>query len=88
MHLTSPLEGTDGAQQFVESHVSNHPKHYFYPNQYENDGNWESHLKSTGPEIWVKRTGQLLILLLVWEQAVHLLVRVGFYSQKVCIAFP
>ena len=52
LHLTSPLEGTDGAQRFVEFHVKQSPERYFFPNQYANDNNWKAHVASTGPEIW------------------------------------
>tara|TARA_Y100001935_G_C17290210_1_gene502855 strand:+ start:1044 stop:1955 length:912 start_codon:yes stop_codon:yes gene_type:complete len=52
LHLTSAMEGTDGAQRFVESYVNDHADRYFYPNQYANDANWQAHVKSTGPEIW------------------------------------
>lgn len=52
LHLTSAMEGTDGAQRFVDSHVNEHADRYFYPNQYANDANWQAHVKSTGPEIW------------------------------------
>ena len=52
LHLTSAMEGTDGAQRFVEYHVSQHPDQYFYPDQYKNHANWQAHYKGTGPEIW------------------------------------
>ena len=52
LHLTSAMEGTDGAQRFVEFHVKENSDRYFYPNQYANDANWQAHVKSTGPEIW------------------------------------
>jgi len=52
LHLTSPLEGTDGAQNVVAELVKNNPNKYYYPNQYDNDNNWKAHYHSTGPEIW------------------------------------
>jgi len=57
VHLTDPLEGTDGAQKFVVELVKQHPDKYYYPDQYNNDNNWKAHFKTTGPEIW-KQTKQ------------------------------
>lgn len=52
LHLTSPMEGTDGAQRFVQELVNKYPDRYFYPDQYNNDNNWRAHFETTGPEIW------------------------------------
>lgn len=52
LHLTNALEGTDGAQKFVDDLVNSNKSRYFYPNQYKNPHNWQSHEASTGPEIW------------------------------------
>ncbi|MGA0242653.1 MAG: pyridoxal-phosphate dependent enzyme, partial [Candidatus Marinamargulisbacteria bacterium] len=41
LHLTSALEGTDGAQRWVAEQVSNHPHKYVYANQYANNANWQ-----------------------------------------------
>ena len=49
--LTDPVEGTDGARDFVENLVSRNPQRYFYPDQYNNDENWRAHFLTTGPEI-------------------------------------
>ena len=54
LHLTSPLEGTDGAQRFVDELVADNQSKYFFPNQYANDNNWKAHVESTGPEIWAQ----------------------------------
>ncbi len=52
LHLTSAMEGTDGAQRYVDALVNESPDRYFYPNQYANPANWQAHLTHTGPEIW------------------------------------
>ena len=49
--LTDPTEGTDGAQRYVRQLVEHNPDRYYYPDQYNNDANWQAHYKSTGPEI-------------------------------------
>ena len=49
---TSPLAGTDGAQQRVKEIVAAHPDQYFYPDQYNNPANWRAHYNTTALEIW------------------------------------
>lgn len=49
--LTDPMEGTDGAQRYVRDLVRREPDHYFYPDQYNNDANWQAHFEGTGQEI-------------------------------------
>jgi S-sulfo-L-cysteine synthase (O-acetyl-L-serine-dependent) len=57
--FTDPMEGSDGAilqaraMFAAESHV------YFYPDQYNNPGNWLSHYDTTGPEIVEQTEGRL-----------------------------
>ena len=55
--MTDPMEGTDGAQARVKEIVADDPGRYFYPNQYDNDANWQAHYDGTGAEIW-SQTGQ------------------------------
>lgn len=57
LHLTSGMEGTDGAQRFVKERVKQFPDRYFYPDQYNNEHNWKAHFKHTGPEIWNQTNG-------------------------------
>lgn len=57
--LTDPLEGTDGAQERVKEIVAEHPDDYFYPNQYDNDANWQAHFDGTGGEIWTQTDGHV-----------------------------
>ena len=57
--LTSPLEGTDGAQRRVKEIVKADPERYFYPDQYNNAANWQSHYFGTAPEIWEQTEGRI-----------------------------
>ena len=54
--LTDPLEGTDGAIREARRRYAAEPDKYFYPDQYSNDGNWQAHYDTTGPEI-IEQTG-------------------------------
>src|SRR4029078_12275569 len=49
--MTNPLEGTDGAIREARRLKAAEPDRYFYPDQYNNDGNWRAHYDTTGPEI-------------------------------------
>ncbi len=49
--LTDPMDGTDGAQRYVRDLVQREPDRYFYPDQYNNDANWQAHFEGTGKEI-------------------------------------
>lgn len=57
--LTDAMDGTDGAQRRVKELVAAHPERYFYPDQYNNDGNWRAHYDGTGPEIWNQTEGRI-----------------------------
>lgn len=57
--FTSPLEGTDGAQRRVKEIVAADPDRYFYPDQYNNDANWQEHYNGTALEIWDQTGGQI-----------------------------
>ncbi len=57
--LTDPLEGTDGAQRFVRDLVRRHPARYFYPDQYNNEANWQAHFDGTGREIITQTHGRV-----------------------------
>ena len=59
IHYTSRFEGTDGAQRFVISLLQQNAEKYFYPDQYNNENNWKSHYKGTGPEIWQQSQGKV-----------------------------
>jgi len=57
LSLTSPLEGTDGAQREVKRIVRESPDQYFYTDQYNNAANWEAHYNGTGDEIIRQTSG-------------------------------
>jgi S-sulfo-L-cysteine synthase (O-acetyl-L-serine-dependent) len=57
--LTNPLESTDGAIREARRLYTADPDHYFYPDQYSNDGNWRAHYDTTAPEIIEQTSGRL-----------------------------
>jgi S-sulfo-L-cysteine synthase (O-acetyl-L-serine-dependent) len=57
--LTSPLESTDGAIREARRLFAETPDKYFYPDQYNNEGNWRAHYDTTGPEIIEQTAGTL-----------------------------
>ena len=57
--LTSPLESTDGAIREARRLHAEEPGRYFYPDQYNNDGNWLAHYDTTAPEIIEQTSGSL-----------------------------
>jgi S-sulfo-L-cysteine synthase (O-acetyl-L-serine-dependent) len=54
--FTDPMQGSDGAIIRVKELYAESPDLYFYPDQYNNAGNWRSHYDTTAPEI-VEQTG-------------------------------
>jgi len=57
--LTDPLDGSDGAILKARELAEESPDLYWYANQYNNPANWESHFRSTGPEIMYQTHGQV-----------------------------
>jgi cysteine synthase B len=55
--LTSPLEGTDGAQEVAKELYIKHPEKYYYADQYSNPANWQAHYFTTAEEIWQQTNG-------------------------------
>jgi S-sulfo-L-cysteine synthase (O-acetyl-L-serine-dependent) len=53
---TDPMQGSDGAIIRVKQMYEENPGLYFYPDQYNNPGNWRAHYDTTGPEI-LEQTG-------------------------------
>ena len=54
--FTDPMQGSDGAILRVKSMYAENPELYFYPDQYNNPGNWQAHYDTTAPEI-IEQTG-------------------------------
>jgi cysteine synthase B len=50
------MEGSDGAIVRARQMYADDPDTYFYPDQYNNPGNWQAHYDTTGPEI-IEQTG-------------------------------
>lgn len=57
--FTDPMEGSDGAIIRAKAMYEAEPDVYFYPDQYNNAGNWLSHYDTTGPEIIEQTEGRL-----------------------------
>src|SRR5689334_751927 len=57
--LTDPLEGTDLAIRTIRALVAEHPDQFFYPDQYNNPANIQSHYETTGAEIWAQTDGRV-----------------------------
>jgi len=57
--LTSPLEGSDGAIREARRLYASDPDRYFYPDQYNNDANWQAHYDTTAPEIIEQTSGRM-----------------------------
>src|SRR5512138_2985869 len=54
---TDPMQGSDGAIIRVKQMYDESPQLYFYPDQYNNPGNWRAHYDTTAPEI-LEQTGR------------------------------
>jgi cysteine synthase B len=54
--FTDPMQGSDGAILRVKAMYAESPGMYFYPDQYNNEGNWRAHYDATAPEI-IEQTG-------------------------------
>jgi len=54
--FTDPMEGSDGAIVRAKAMYAAEPGIYFYPDQYNNPGNWRAHYDTTAPEI-IEQTG-------------------------------
>jgi len=56
---TDPMQGSDGAIIRVKEMYEESPGLYFYPDQYNNPGNWRAHYDTTGPEILEQTGGRI-----------------------------
>ncbi len=59
MVYTDPLAGTDGAIIEVRKIVAANPDAYFYPDQYNNPANWQTHYETTAVEIYEQTEGRI-----------------------------
>ena len=57
--FTDPMEGSDGAIVRAKALYAESPERYFYPDQYNNPGNWLAHYDTTGPEILEQTEGRI-----------------------------
>src|ERR1051325_2025420 len=57
--FTNPLEGTDGAIRDARRLFAESTDQYFYPDQYNNQGNWRAHYDTTAVEIIEQTSGRL-----------------------------
>ena len=56
---TNPLESSDGAYLAAKAEAESDSEKYFFPNQYNNNANWQAHYNSTGIEIWEQTVGKV-----------------------------
>ena len=56
---TDPMDGSDGAIREARRLYAEAPDRYFYPDQYNNDGNWRAHYETTGEEIIAQTNGRV-----------------------------
>lgn len=59
LHLTSELEGTDGAQAAAKELALASPEKYYLADQYSNDSNWKAHYHGTANEIYRQTEGRI-----------------------------
>lgn len=57
--LTDPQEGMDRAIRTIRALVAEQPERFFYPDQYNNPANPQSHYETTGAEIWTQTDGRV-----------------------------
>jgi cysteine synthase B len=57
--FTDAAEGSDGAIRKARELAGEHPRKYFYADQYSNDANWRAHYNTTGEEIWQQTEGRV-----------------------------
>jgi cysteine synthase B len=57
--FTDPMEGSDGAILMAKAMFVESPERYFYPDQYNNPGNWRAHYDTTAREILDQTAGRI-----------------------------
>ncbi len=55
--LTPAKRATDGAIEQAYAMAREHPDRYYLTDQFNNEANWQAHVKTTGPEIWEQTGG-------------------------------
>ncbi|MDQ3930542.1 MAG: pyridoxal-phosphate dependent enzyme, partial [Chloroflexota bacterium] len=86
--LTSPFEGTDGAQREARRLAREEPERYFYADQYNNPANWQAHYYGTAPEIWQQTDGRVTHFVAVVGTSgtfVGASRRLKHYNPNICI---
>jgi cysteine synthase B len=56
---TDPLESSDGAYLAAKEIAKNNPDKYFFPDQYNNNANWQAHYCGTALEILKQTQGEV-----------------------------
>ena len=57
--FSDPMEGSDGAIRLARALLEEHPRKYYYVDQYSNDANWKAHYFGTAAEIWRQTEGKI-----------------------------
>jgi cysteine synthase B len=56
---TDPLESSDGAYLIAKKMAEENPGKYFFPDQYNNNANWQAHYNGTAEEILKQTNGKV-----------------------------
>lgn len=59
VHLTDPLEGTEGARERAREWAKATPERYVWLDQYANPANWQAHRDTTAPELVSSTAGRI-----------------------------
>jgi cysteinyl-tRNA synthetase len=57
--LTPAKKATDGAIEQAYAMMLQNPEKYFLTDQFNNNANWQTHVETTGPEIWQRTDGRV-----------------------------
>src|SRR3989304_291051 len=57
--LPHPTEGSEGAREVAAHLAAEQPDLFYYADQYNHPANWESHFRTTGPELLSQTNGRL-----------------------------